>query len=998
MADFTLQLLGSPHLELDSKEILFRDDKRFCLLCYLAYKADWVSREQLANLFWSDTDNSSARKNLRHLIQRTRALDWLTGFETELEHVRWLVPTDVSVFRKALEESVWDQALLSYHGTFLNGFQASDAPEFADWLELERESLKDYWHSASLNQARVLHENGVHHEALHVLEHLMKTDPLDEIALELLMRVAAEAGQNDLALRSFGGFTNRLQTELNLPPPTKLEQLAQNIRRHEVPTTTTAVATLPKRPETRALTKPIPVIATTFVGRELVLAELTNLLEHQSRLISLVGTGGVGKTRIALQIALEQQALQEVGFVNLVPLSTPSAIPPAIAESLGLNFQGKDSTQNQLAKHIAERRMLLVLDNFEHLLEGKTYVTQLLSECPQLTVLTTSREPLGLLGEQTVPVDGFNVPERTDLTPAEIPSLEAVQLFVSHARRVRPDFGLSENNFFQVLEICQLVDGLPLGIELAAVWVRALPVSEIALEITQSLDILASRSQDLAERHRSVRAAFEHSWKLLTTEEQQALRRLSVFRGGFTREAVRHVARMPLAVLGSLIDKSLLNLNTAGRYRRHRLLHQYMQEKLAENANEDKDAHSSHGQYYFRVLQKGLEGIRSPHSRAALEELELEFENIRVAWRWAIIEQKFALLKSGTEALMRFFDARGRYAEAIDMLGEAIKNVTGNSPEEQATLGTLLIYQSKFFERRDQLEVAKQRASRGVSLLESLSEHETMIWGWGNLGTVADLNGDHDQAMHYRQRALNQARALANERLIAVCLGWMAISEDFRGNVAQANQSYREAIRLFKQLGNRIGTLFNLNGLASSMYEAGNLNEARSLWLEALELAKIAGELSQIPDILANLGNCYYQLGQFELALMYTKQSLELEKSKSTQTHASQVELLITLAKISLGQTLNGQAKMYLHDALEIAWNAQELSLVMASLDIWKELLVSDDLALKNRLSNVLDQHLATRTVSQDQTKQKLEARSAFRAHSTFSLELEALIRQLQAT
>jgi tetratricopeptide (TPR) repeat protein len=252
--------------------------------------------------------------------------------------------------------------------------------------------------------------------------------------------------------------------------------------------------------------------------------------------------------------------------------------------------------------------------------------------------------------------------------------------------------------------------------------------------------------------------------------------------------------------------------------------------------------------------------------------------------------------------------------------------------------------------------------------------------------------------MHYRQRALNQARALANERLIAVCLGWVAISEDFRGNIAQSYQSYREAIRLFKQLGNRIGTLFNLNGLATSMYEAGNLNEARSLWLEALELSKTAGELSQIPDILANLGNCFYQLGQFELALMYTKQALELEKNKRTQTHARQVELLITLAKISLAQTLAGQAKIYLHDALEIAWNAQELSLVMASLDTWKELLVTDDLVLKNRLSNLLHQHLATRTVSQDQTKQKPEARAAFRAHSTFSLELEALIQQLQAT
>jgi DNA-binding SARP family transcriptional activator len=230
-----VQLFGSAQVEHQSGAVLFRDDKRFWLLAYLAFKSDWVSREQLANLFWSDTDSSSARKILRHLIQRTRALEWLTGFESELEHVRWLVPTDVSEFRRALEESAWDQALLAYKGIFLNGFRSGDSPEFADWLEIERESLQTKWHRASLNQARVLIEHGVYSEALRILEGLLKHDPLDEIALESLMRVAARDGQNDLALRSFKGFSARLEHDLNLPPPAKLEQLAQtyaNTSRH----------------------------------------------------------------------------------------------------------------------------------------------------------------------------------------------------------------------------------------------------------------------------------------------------------------------------------------------------------------------------------------------------------------------------------------------------------------------------------------------------------------------------------------------------------------------------------------------------------------------------------------------------------------------------------------------------------------------------------------------------------------------------------------------
>ena len=990
-----LKLFGSPQLELGSKMVLFKDDKRFCLLAYLAYKADWVSREQLANLFWSDTDTSSARKNLRHLIGRTRAIDWLTGFDAELEHVRWQVQTDVGYFQNALEASSWDEALAFYKGALLDGFQADDSPEFADWLESERASQQERWHTASLKQARVLHDCAAHSQALQILEGLLKHDPLDENALDFFMRVATQAGQRSTALRTFESFATRLQHELNLPPPTHLEQLAQTLRGQQaIPV---MVQTAHKPATTQPLKRPLPMIATAFVGRELVLGELTSLLErHESRLITLVGQGGVGKTRIALQIAHEQSGHQDVGFVNLVPLSTPSAIPSAIAETIGLTFQGKDSSLQQIIKHIDGRRILLVIDNFEHLIAGTPYIGEIRRECPNLTLLITSREPLGLLGEQVLPVEAFFVPETKSADFLEIQNLEAVQLFSQHARRVRPDFRLDENNIAQVLEICRLVDGLPLAIELAAVWVRALSLTDLAGEIAGSLDVLSSQRLDMVERHRSVRAAFEHSWKLLTVEEQQALRRLSVFRGGISREAVRQAAHIPLPVLGSLIDKSLLGMNTQGRYRRHRLLHQYMQEKLGENPEEASDARTSHGQYYFRLLQKGLEGIRGPNSRMALEELEVEFENIRIAWRWAIDGHRLIFLKAGAEALMRFFDARGRYMEAIDMFGEAIAQLEGSDAENQATLGTLLIHQSKFFERRSQLATAEQLARQGLRLLEPLNERETMIWGLGNLGTIAGIKADHDQAIQHREQALLEARALANDRLIAVGLGWVAISEAARGNVPLSTQHYREAIRLFKKLGNHIGALFNLNGLATTLLEAGNLIDACSLWLESYELAKTAGELSQIPFILADLGNCYHQLGNLDQALTYTQQSLEVERNQASHNLDLQTELLIRLAKISLTQVHPVLAKNYLAQALEHAWNAGELPAVMDTLLAWAELLEADDLALKARILSMVHQHPATRTTSREDAAKKLEALERVTTHSTNPLELETLILQLQ--
>ena len=1003
METLRAQLLGAARITVSARSLTFVDDKRYQLLAYLACKADWVGREQLAFLFWPETDTQNARKNLRHLIQRVRGLDWLEGFDAEVEHLRWLVSSDVTEFRHALEQSDWDEALALYGGPLLDGVQADDSPGFAHWLESERASLQDRWRAAALHQARTLQEHGEHAGALHVLESLLEHDPLDEDALDQFMHTAAEAGQRGTALRAFEGFARRLDQELNLPPPTNLERLAASIRAHEaapMQSTLVQVAVVDRLVDASPSARPLPLSLTPFVGRELVLAELTNALEERKHhLITLVGPGGVGKTRVALQIAHEQRVHQDVGFVNLVPLSTPSAIPTAMADTIGLSLKGKDAPLVQVIQHIGARRMLLVIDNFEHLITGGTYLNELLQQCPNLVMLVTSREPLGLLGEQVLPIEAFPVPENTAVRPEDIPSLEAVQLFVQHARRVRPDFHLSEENMTPVLEVCRLVDGLPLGIELAAVWVRALPVAEIAAEIAGNLDALESRSTGLAERHHSIRAAFEHTWGLLTPEEQRALRWLSVFRGGFSREAVRQAARIPLPVLGSLIDKSLLGLNTQGRYRRHRLLHQFTQEKLAENPSEAATARAQHGEYYFGVLQNGLDGIRGPRSRAALEMLETELENIRAAWRWAVDGHRLQRLKAGTEALMRFFDARGRFLEAIDLFGEAIAKLSEDEPADRATLGTLLAHQSKFYGRRGQHETAERIAAHGLRLLTNTDEREALIWGRGNLAASIHARGQQVLALEHRQQALTEARTLGNERLIAVCLGWVAISEDDLGNRAQARQHYREAIHLFKKMGNHIGVLFNLSNLAGVMFDLGELEESRVLLHEAIDLAQTAGEISQMPGILTALGATYRTLGDLDQALVYTQRALESERDQKSENHNDQISLLVALAEISLTRSEPAQARTYLAEALGRAWDAQHLQSAMGILLTWAERLASDDAILLAQLASVVHQHPATRSADREWAKTLLETRGLTvpdMASPPDPLYLEALVRQLR--
>jgi predicted ATPase len=810
-----------------------------------------------------------------------------------------------------------------------------------------------------------------------------------------LMRVSNQSSQSALALRSFEGFKKRLHQELNLPPPTHLEQLANSIRSPEL--TSSPAPTMTLTADRPLATPAIPVVPTVFIGRELLLSELTNLLEHgEYQLLTLVGTGGVGKTRIALEIALEQKTRFKVGFVNLVPISTPSAIPNAIAQAIGLNFRGQDAALLQVINHISQEKMLLVIDNFEHVIAGAQYLSELVQNCPNLIVLTTSREPLDLPGEHILPVDAFAVPEMTEVKPNEIPSLEAVQLFSQHARRVRPDFRLGDDNLAQVLEICRLVDGLALGIELAAVWVRALPVQDIAKEIAQSLDFLSSNSVNLAKRHRSIRAAFEHSWGLLTDEEQQALRRLAVFRGGFFKEAVRRAAHVPLPVLGSLIDKSLLSLNSQGRYRRHRLLHQYMQDKLLENPQEAMQAKLDHSQYYFSILQQGLEGIRGAQSKAALEMLELDFENIHEAWRFAIEQRRWHFIKVGTEALMRFFDARGRYQEAIAMFAQAIEQLNDLNPEDHATLGTLLIHQSKFFERRGEIETAVQLAEKGLRLLTPLEERETIIWGLGTLGATATALGNHQEALAHRQQALREARGLVNERLIAVCLGWVAISEDLTGNTAQAKLIYQEAIYLFKKLGNNIGALFNLNGLATLLLNTGEVQQALSTLQETLDLTTTAGELSQVPLVLNSLAECCLKLGRLEQAQTHALKALVLEQQRSHASLVNHSDSLMILCRVALAQSDRHKAKAYLSQALGTAWEAQALPLTLALLLDWAEYLPPNDLTFALRLIQTVRQHPKIAKSDQIRATALLEARKIEPLNESVALELDDVIRQLR--
>jgi len=418
----------------------------------------------------------------------------------------------------------------------------------------------------------------------------------------------------------------------------------------------------------------LPMPATAIIGRETELVEIGDLLRRsETRLVTLSGPGGIGKTRLALAIAAEQASRKEHGvwFVNLAPLSSAESVVSAIADTFKLSGLGMADPKEALGNYLREKALLLVLDNFEHVLNAADLVADILTSAPGVQILATSRERLRLRVERVYEVGGLPFPLDADLADAD--TFDAVRMFVACVRHTHPQYTLSAADMPAVTQICRLAAGMPLGIELAAAWVPALPVAAIAAELATSLDLLETTMRDVPQRHRSARAVFEHSWELLTAEEQALFKQLSVFRGGFTFQAAQQVASAKLGTMARLVDKSLVRTERDGRYDMHELLRQFAVEKLGADPGAEERTRERHSRFYLELLQRKEPELKGPQQLNALDELEREFENARDACSWALQRGQWEGLRKSSVALTYFMAGRSRHLEAIALLQHVLQ-------------------------------------------------------------------------------------------------------------------------------------------------------------------------------------------------------------------------------------------------------------------------------------------------------------------------------------
>lgn len=668
-----------------------------------------------------------------------------------------------------------------------------------------------------------------------------------------------------------GGLSNKsIAEQLFLSPNTIAWHVQQIFSKLGVNRRTQAVAVaregnlLPSPsspPLNRHSTHHLPTQLTSFIGREKDIEDIQKLLtSSECHLLTLVGPGGMGKTRLAIEVATQliQEFPDGIYFVALQPLTSADTIVSTIADALGIQLlSDRLNAERRLFEFFQNKTTLLIFDNFEHVMDGTQTVSQLLTAAPDLKILVTSRASLNLYEENLYTLDGLTFPADGETNPAN--EFSAVQLFAERAHQVFPAFEVN-GQLHNIVRLCQLVDGIPLAIEFAASWLKSLSCEEIITEIEHGLGILKTPLRNLPERHRSIKAVFDYSWQLLDEDEKRTCRRLSVFRGGFRWRAAETITGTTHLLLQGLIDKSFLRRNPkTGRYDMHELVRQYAHEQLDQSDDDIDEIEYLHSQYYMTLLANHHADVTNQSQLDMMNTLEPDLDNIRMAWTVAVYRQNIKAIENALNTFAYFHVFRSRFVEEAEVLEVTIEMLTTPEISEQQIrlLAELHSYCGWIYIRIGDYERATERFTHSYNLYTTYKL--VALPGWGSepltgLTLLASIQGDYEQATAYGAQSRQLALEHDDPWNLQLALYCSTSAAYHQGNTDDAYCFARNALEISEQSGDLWFRAIVLNDLGNIARNADDYEQAKGYFRHSLEIRRQFNDAQGIAAALYNLG------------------------------------------------------------------------------------------------------------------------------------------------
>ncbi len=900
-----ISILGPFDVRLDGEPATrFEVDAGRALLAYLLTNAETPqSRESLATAFWPGSSSKDASRSLRQTLNKLRTAigdrDAVPPFlnisrqflQFNRESAYW---ADVEVFNRILAEAhahphrrldacpicmgKLAQAVGLYRGEFMAGFYLNSTT-IEDWLMIERDKYKVEVADALQNLTRYHIKRRQYRDARRYAQQWMELQPWDEKAHRFLIETFALNGQRGAALAQYESSRAILMEQIAAEPSQEIINLYRQIRADTF------------RPP--AQNEPnYPSQLTPFIGRGGEIAQIADYLNRENcRLISLVGPGGVGKTRLAVEVAKNALGTFEHGvfFISLEGVQSRRLMVTTIADSLNLPITEREDPRQQIIEYVRDREIFLILDNFEHILDiGISIVASLLREAPALSILITSRVRLNLHGEQVFEIHGLPQPPKGPMTDTS----DALKLFLQSARNIAPAFTPLPEEMDCIADICRLVEGLPLAIELSAAWVNVFSVCEIAARLggpeNETLTMLDSPLRGLPQRHRSIRAVCDYSYRLLTDEEKRVFRALSVFRGGFDWNAAAEVAQTTFSILASLVNKSLIQHDPGQEMPRsnmHGLLRQYAAERLAQNPEEEYDIKRRHCEYMMAFLAGQYDALLSSDQNEALQHILIETENLRAAWEWAsankaAIEKLFDPIRKAMDTSCLFYQMRNWVQVAEQRLTGAISTCRQlNSSQGRLLVGKAITQLGYLWMlQRDKLR-AEETIQQGIETLEGVADaidaRREMAYALLYLAQVKGGLGNYDLAKAKAQRALRLFREVSDRYGMGRVYNLFARAAHVAGEYDRAERFCQQSLVIHREMGNLWGVARNLNALGVITEARGSIEEAADYFRQALDIHHSIGDRAHAAGVLNNLSVIEIALGRYDRALELVEEGLQ---------------------------------------------------------------------------------------------------------------------------